>query len=358
MSKRNKKINRQKKHPRDRRRKAPTLENLEVDKNLGIAVIPTMYSDTQGIRLASQTYEITQQDGLVVVLDIPFDTFARISNLLTLLRGATGSDKLFTSVPSTWPQQWNCLTDEQLQYIESIGIPVQSQSQRLMDSLQIAFMPKWFYFGKNADILLDSWLEVIWQEYIIECEILRYTSLPKQSKSKNWLTHQSLVEFRRAEAWIALENCAVRIRSIWDRIHKYLIPLYFTGELPTSESDYWRNLDTSIRSLLSEQPELELYNHVFNFITNDILGHGTNQKTILKTLRDNLIHNLSHRPEGVAPPKSTIKASLPNTPDEFYQLILNERDRTRELIIITAAIMWAKEPTNPELSSDVARISS
>jgi hypothetical protein len=331
-------------------KKKRTIDDLVVNKSVGIAVLPTMYGDG-GVRLASQAYEITQPDGLVVVVNVSFETHSRISNLLTLLHGTTRDHKLFTKAALTWPRHWYYLTGEQLQYVEQMGILVISQSQRLMDCLQIASFPKWLYYGKSVDEFFDSWLEVIWQEYIIENELLRYKALPEHAKSDKLPTHQNIVEYQRAEAWIILENCAVRIRSIWDRIHKYLIPLYFTGELPTDDNNYWRDLDKHIRSLLANKPELSFYDHIFNFILNDILGKGTTPRPLLKELRDNLIHNLSNRPQGVVPPKSVTDSSFPKTPDEFYQLILKEHDRTRELLVIIVVLMRAKSPPNPELPS-------
>ena len=327
------------------------LDNSKVNKNIGIAVIPAMYGIGQGVRGAKHNYEITQPGGIVATVNVSFETHSRISNLLTLLRGTTGDSTLFTKISLTWPRHWSYLTREQLQYIEGLGIPVLSQPHRLMDSLDIASFPKWFYHGTNIDEFFDSWLEVIWQEYIIEYELLKYKTLPEHVKSNEWPTHENIVEYKRAEAWITLENCAVRIRSIWDRIHKYLIPLYFTGELPKDYNNYWLDLDSRIRDLLEAKPELGLYEHIFNFIVNDILGKGTTRKPLLKELRDNLIHNLSHRPQGVVPPKSVPDSSFPKNPEEFHQLILKEHDRTRELIVIVAAVMRAKYPPNPELLS-------
>lgn len=359
MSKRSRRNKRKrvKQSQKPQTKKKLTLENLEVSKDLPIGVIPAMYGDEQGVRLANQAYEVTQPDGLVVPVTVTFEIYSRISNLLTLLRTSTGSSKLFTDVDSTWPKKWHYLTEPQLQYIESIGIPVISRSQRLMDSLGIPSFPQWLYYGRRVDEFFDSWLEVVWQEYIIEHELVRYNALPNHAKTARPQTPQNIkeniVELRRAEAWIALENCAVRIRSIWDRIHKYLIPLYFRGELPSTDRSYWIDLDSDIRNLLASKPELGLYDHIYDFITNDILGIGGKSKSLLKELRDNLIHNLSHRPDGVVPPKSSGGSGFPSSPDGFHQLILEEHDRTRELLVVIAVIMRAKSPPNPPLTSNL-----
>jgi hypothetical protein len=338
-------------------KKKLTLENLEVNKDVPIGVIPAMYGDKEGVRLANQVYEVVQPNGWVVPVTVTFEINSRISNLLTLLRTTTGNSKLFTNVDSTWPKKWHYLTEPQLQYIESIGIPVISRPQRLMDSLSIPLFPQWLYYGINVDEFFDSWLEVVWQEYIIEHELIRYNALPNHAKTARLHPHatikENIVELKRAEAWISLENCSVRIRSIWDRIHKYLIPLYFRGELPSADKNYWIDLDKDIRNLLASKPELDLYDHIYDFITNDILGKGSKPKSLLKELRDNLTHNFSHRPDGIVPPKSSSGSGFPSSPDGFHQLILEEHDRTRELLVVIAAIMRAKSPPNPPLTTDL-----
>lgn len=326
------------------------LTQLDTNKDLGIGIIPVMSSTVSGISVANHVYEILQPDGLVIPITVTFETHTRISKMLTLLRTTTGNDKLFSEIKSTWPHKWHYLSDSQLQYIETLGIPVISKSQRLMDIFEIASFPKWLIYGKNSDVFFDSWLEVVWQEYIVEYELLRYNKLPKHSKSANLPVHQNILNVRQAEAWVTLENCAVRIRSMWDRIHKYLIPLYFSGGLPNTSKTYWQDLDKEIRNWLSSKPELHLYEYIFDFIRNDIRGSNDGPKSQLKEIRDNIIHNLSHRPGEIISPRSSTNFNMPQNSEQFYEIVRDEHSRTRELLILIVAIMRSKTPENPLIS--------
>ncbi|MFC1975813.1 hypothetical protein ACFLXQ_05405 [Chloroflexota bacterium] len=342
-----------KKHRKKRRRntqkksikRSTTLDELEVSKEFGIGVIPAMYGNRDGVALANNTYEIAQPSGVVVPVNVSFETHTRISSLLMLLRVIPSGTKLFKDPKSSWPHKWHYLSEPQLEYIEDIGIPVITQNYHLLDSLDIASFPRWLYYGTNIDEFFDSWLEVVWQEYIIEFELQRYASLPDHPKRKDFPTHEGIVDPKRAEAWVALENCAVRIRSVWDCLHKYLVPLYFTGNLPETRDTYWRDLDGKIRVIL-KTPELDYYSYIYDFIYNDVMGLGGRPAPPLKKLRNNIIHNLSPRP--TAPPKSELDATLPKSPEDFHSLIMDEHSRIRELIILLAAIMRAKKPENPE----------
>jgi hypothetical protein len=72
----------------------------------------------------------------------------------------------------------------------------------------------------------------------------------------------------------------------------------------------------------------------------------------LKSVRDALIHKLSYRPTGVFPTSSP-DASLPRTVSELQQLILEERSRIREALIIMAGIIRAKTPVNNVMTKDI-----
>lgn len=354
MAKRKKRVVRKHKQGKATEQKdsRPTLSQLKVDKRISIASIPVIVDPNrpvaERVRPASFTYEIVNPNtNLTVVVHIPHELLSKISAARALLLFGFENPRLPESPGDTWPHQWTYLNETQLNKLDKSGLPVLKQNHILTESLQIGSFAEGLYFSRGIEAFFDSWIEIIWQEYVIEQELRRYQELHKHGQPVVTIDQPNEINLQNAETWIPLENCVVRIRSIWERLDKHIIPLYFTGNIAdTTKKQYWRNLDTEARKLLN-QDQLSLYELLLQCI-DDM------KKSALKGIRDALIHNLSHRPTGVVPPGSTSAPSLPRTVEDLYQLVKVERSRVREALILMAAVIRAKTPVNRQTAIDSA----
>ena len=333
--------------------KKTKLSELAIERSLPIVAMPLTYArntDTPSVQKADYTYEILSPDtGLAVAIHMSFDLLSKISAANGLLLYGLENPRLPDVPSSTWPQQWKYLTQEQLDQLEQSGLPVKSHSYILTESLQIASFPQTLYFPKEISTFFDSWIEIIWQEYVIETELRRFQELQKKGQPNAIVINQpNEINLQNADTWIPLENCVVRIRSIWERIHKTIVPIYFTGnEAPESAANYWKDLDIQIGKMLN-QNQLPYYELLRQAVLETI------QASSLKSMRDALIHKLSHRPIGVVPASIPSTSSLPKTVDELHELVLTERSRYREALVLITAIMRAKTPPNNEVTGTVS----
>jgi hypothetical protein len=349
MSRRRKKAQRGSKQDKKRRQKSSNnaLSNLKVEKRASIISIPvTVKTDgaTPDIRPTSLTYEIVHPDtGLAVAAHISHETLAKISAANGLLHFGFKNPSLRENPSSTWPHQWQYLSEAQLEELEKSGLPVLSQKYILIESLQIRSFGKGLYYSQRIETFFESWVEIIWQEYVVEQELRRYQDLHRHGQPVVTIDQPGEINLQNAETWIPLENCAVRIRSMWERLHKYIIPLYFAGNIALDKADraFWRGLDAGARRLLNKE-QLPFYEKLYQSIL-DI------ENSSLKNLRDDLIHRLSPRPTGVIP-ASVPAPSLPRTVKELYQLVQAERSRVREALVLMSAIIRAKTPANREIT--------
>lgn len=354
MSKRRKKVKKLGKKDKKRRRKSSqsALSNLKVDKRISIASIPvTIKTDdtSPDIRPASFTYEVVHPNtGIAVAAHISHEMLAKISAAKGLLHFGFENPSLRDNPSSTWPHKWQYLSKAQRETLEKSGLPVLSQKYILMESLQIGSFGKNLYYSQNIEAFFESWVEIIWQEYVIEQELRRYQELHKHGQPVVTIDQSGEINLQNAETWIPLENCVVRIRSIWERLHKYIIPLYFTGKFPSDNENYWNNLDTAIRNMLNPE-QLPLYELLYQFI-----NYVRDPNNMLKSLRNNLIHNLSHRPTGVVPASGKFSPAFPRTVDDLHQIVLDERANTREALILMTAIIRAKTPANEEVEKVIS----
>lgn len=347
MSKGRKKVQRRSKARKENRKTKNALSNLKVEKRVPIISIPvTVKTDgaTPDIRPASFTYEIVHPDtGLAVAARISHETLAKIGAANGLLHFGFENPSLREDPSSTWPHQWQYLSETQLEELEESGLPVLSQKYILIESLQIRSFGRGLYYSQNIETFFESWAEIIWQEYVVEQELRRYQELHKHGQPIVTIDQPGEINLQNAETWIPLENCAVRIRSMWERLHKYIIPLYFTGSVAPDRVDksFWKGLDAEARRLLNKE-QLSFYEKLYQSIR-DI------ENSPLKNLRDALIHRLSSRPTGVIPP-SMPDLSLPKTVRELYQSVLTERSCVREALVLMSAIIRAKTPANKEIT--------
>lgn len=350
MSKRRKRVQRRSKQDEKRRQKSSqdALSNLKVDKRISIASIPVTvktHGKTPDIRPASFTYEIVHPNTrLAVPAHISHEMLAKISAANGLLHFGFENPSLGEDPSSTWPHQWQYLSKAQLEELEKSGLPALSQNYILTESLQIRFFGKGLYYSQNIETFFESWVEIIWQEYVVEQELRRYQNLHKYGQPVVTIDRPNEINLQNAETWIPLENCAVRIRSMWERLHKYIIPLYFTGNITPDKADksFWKGLDAEAQRMLNQE-QLPFYEKLYQSIR-DI------ETSLLKNLRDALIHSLSPRPTGVVPTFSIPDPSLPKTVKELYELVLTERSRVREALILMSAIIRAKAPANREVT--------
>ncbi len=95
--------------------------------------------------------------------------------------------------------------------------------------------------------------------------------------------------------------------------------------------------------------QLPLYELLYQFI-----NYVRDPNNTLKSLRNNLIHNLSYRPTGVVPASSKFSPAFPGTVDDLHQIVLDERSNTREALILMTAIIRAKTPANKEVEKVIS----
>lgn len=333
-----------------KRNKRNTLRNLKIDRRMPIVALPVSYNPDDpkfGIKLVQQTYEIVDPDsGIAVAVHVPLEILSKLSAAKALLFFGFENPRLPDIPKSTWPETWKYLSLIQLDQLQEFGLPVKSQSHILIECLHIDSFGATLFYPKGIQTFFDSFVEIIWQEYVVETELRRYRTLKKKGQPTTVTIDQvNEINLQNADTWIPLENCVVRIRSMWERIHKTLIPIYFSGnEAPeTTSGTYWQDLDSQIRKLLNKD-QLPFYEKLHQ-ATVEI------QKSLLKDMRDSLIHKLSHRPIGVLPAKSGSASNLPNTVDDLYQLVMTERSRFREALILMTAIMRYKTPLNKEITA-------
>jgi hypothetical protein len=333
------------------------LSKFTIDKRVSIVSIPVVMDPAKPlpdrIRVASFTYEIIHPDtGLAVAVHFSQEMLSKIGAAKGLLFFGFENPRLPDTAKSTWPHRWQYLSDAQLEKLEKSGLPVQSQQYILMEALQIGSFAQGLYYPSNVAQFFDSWVELMWQEYVVEKELRRYQDIYQQGQPVVTIDQPSEINLQNAETWIPLENCAVRIRSMWDRLQKYIIPLYFTGDVAsdTTDKQYWRDLDAKARRM-QNQEQLSLYQGLFQAIL-DI------EASPLKGVRDALIHKLSYRPPGVVPSNNIPDSSFPMTVEELYQLVQDEHSRVREALIMLAAIIRAKTPPNREVSESLSSLSS
>jgi hypothetical protein len=328
------------------------LSDLEVDKRLSIVGIPVTFNPeaplSERIKPASYDYEIIHPNtGLTVVAHISTEMLSKLSAAKGLFLFGFASPRLPDVPKSTWPAQWQYLAAEHLEKLEASGLPVLSQDYILTESLQIDSFFRGLYYSQNIVLFFDSWIEIIWQDYVVEQELRRFQELAKTGQPVVTIEQPNEINLQNAETWIPLENCTVRIRSMWERMHKHIIPVYFTGNPApnTTDAQYWKKLDAAARSMINNE-QLPLYEMLYKAIRDT-------ENSPLKSVRDALIHNLSHRPTGVLPTSSIPDASLPRTVGDLQQLISEERSRIREALIIMAGIIRAKTPINNMVAEDL-----
>ncbi|MCA9925091.1 MAG: hypothetical protein KC421_22110 [Anaerolineales bacterium] len=324
-----------------------------IDKRLPIVGIPVNYDPQEmnlnKIMIANLNYEITNPgSNVATVANISTEILSKISTAKALFRFGFENPRLVDTLKDTWPQQWTYLEQQQLEELEKSGLPVISQSYILSEGLQINSFGEGLYYSENIPAFFDAWIEIFWQEYVVEQELRRFQELDKGQPTVT-INQPNEINLQNAETWIPLENCAVRIRSMWERLHKHIVPIFFSGNSApeTTDRTYWRNLDATIKSMLNSD-QLLLYTLLFQAIRNM-------EDSPLKNLRDALIHNLSHRPPGVLPTDDdSSNPSLPTTVGDLHQLVLEERSRLREALIIMAAIIRKKTPPNKEVSKEIS----
>ncbi len=322
---------------------------IKIDRRFPIVAIPVVYNknpEQPSIGLASYNYEVVDPvTGISQAVNVSFDLISRISAANALLLFGFTSPSLREKPGLTWPDKWKYLNANQLKDLEAANLPVLKKTQILTQSIQIETFVRYIYYPNDIQIFFDSWIEVLWQEFVIETELRRYHRQSEKGRQNAILSGQpNAITLQNADTWIPLENCIVRLRSIWERIHKSIVPLYFTGkEAPeTTDKVYWKNIDKNAKKLLnaSQMPYYDLLTHA-------ILDTF---KDPLKDMRDALIHKLSHRPTGLVP-ASNASTILPNTVNGLYQMVLNERSRCREAILIFVATTRLKTPPNKEIST-------
>ncbi len=350
MSKRRHKPNKHQKKTRPQRmgESQNTRSRFQIEKRLPIGGFSITYGSEQPTRLSNWTYEVSNPDtGQTKVVRISQELLSTLSEAKALLHFGLGYPLTSDRIAASWPQQWRYLSEEQRNELENLGLYAVSKKYLLTASLHVESFGERIYFQTNVPGFFDAWIEIIWQEYVVEIELNRFQSLYKSVQSTKMHTQVDGLILHNAEAWIPLENCAVRIRSMRERLARYIIPLYFFGEKFIGDVDkkQWKELDAQIRKILNQQQTI-FYDLFFQF-WNDT------QNDALKSLRDDLIHNLSQRPSGVISSKIQGKALI-NTVDELYQLVQREHSRIREAILLVTAVIRARTPLNkilPESST-------
>lgn len=327
------------------------LANRQIERRLPIAAIPIQYTIDQvvpQVALPNDVYEITDpKTKLIGVVHINHELHGKISAAMSLLQFGFSSPRLPYAPKTTWPQKWRYLAQAQLDGLEKDGLCVLTQKHILLESLEISSFAKYLYFPKNVPIFFDTWIEIIWQEYVLESELRKFQALQAHGQGVDKISGQSNeVTLHNADMWILLENCVIRIRSIWERLRYYIFPLYFIGVVAPDErnKEYWQNLREEAIALMNQEQK-DLCAYLFKAVTT-----ATNQNNTLKNMRDALIHSLSHRPAGIVPASISGTSNLPKTVSELHELVLDERSHVREALVLMAAIIRAKTPENKRVT--------
>jgi hypothetical protein len=345
---------------KNRSRKNPKLKNpqkvdgqqaaqrhFEIEKRLPIHALPVSYGADQPLGLSDFTYTVIDPvSGLLRPVHLSQELLSKLSAAHALLHFGFEYPLSPKRISSSWPHKWYYLTEEQLDELEALGLHTRSCKYLMTESLQIDSFGRYMYFQSDTQDFFDAWIEIIWCEYIIELELRRFLKLHKPGQIVLTSAKTNELNLHTAESWVPLEHSAVRIRAIAERLKTFILPLYFMGKRTREKADKkrWKELDTDVRGMLNSQ-QLPLYN-LFCQFDEDM------QRSTLKSLRDNLIHNLSHRPDGVISANNT-NESLPSTLDGLYELIEEEHSRVREAMILMAAIIRAKTPANEILQENL-----
>ncbi|MBN1935170.1 MAG: hypothetical protein JW934_10920 [Anaerolineae bacterium] len=329
-----------------KRRPQSQASAFEIAPNISIVSIPAKYTSGEGatIEVAKYAYQITNPDGGSESVEVSSGILSSLGAAKGLLRFGFKNPSLADESRLTWPDEWKYITEEQCDKLASIGRPIKREQGILLESLDINSFGAGLYYAKNIDQFFDAWIEIIWQEYVVETELRRYKAL-KSERRTVVINRPGEFNLQVANTWICLENCAVRIRSIWERLKNHVLPLYFTGALPDSTNkQYWHTLNVKAKELIgANDDQLEFYDGLVKLLR-DV------ENSPLKRLRDAVIHSLSYRPPGGIPPSSISESGLPQNVGDMHKLILQERSRTREALVLMATIIKLKTPVNEEVS--------
>lgn len=322
------------------------LINRQIERRLPIVHLSIQYTLGESgpeFTKPNDAYEIIVPNTSIIAVVDTATFYEKISLAMGLLHYGFDSPRLPYAPKTTWPQKWSYLTQTQLEALEESGLYVLSQSRMLLDNLEIGTFGKYLYYTNNISLFFDAWVEIIWQEYVLESELRRFQRLQIYGRGTDAIVGQANeVNLHNADMWILLENCVIRIRSMWERLRYYIFPLYFNGVVAPDErnKEYWQNLRKEAMDLMNQEQK-DLCACLLSAINTAL-----NRNNTLKNVRDALIHSLSHRPTGIVPASMSGTLPLPKTVAELHKLVLDERSLVREALVLMAAIIRAKTPEN------------
>lgn len=326
----------------------PTLADFHIDPRIsavGIAVI----QDAQGIRVATDTQYSVQDEpnGLIVVKTIPqnlIDKIKAVSSPFTFA-GKVSNKHRNPTVQQSWPQQWSYLTEPQREDLEQKDlINPQFLMMGVISHLQFG---AYIYTATHIQRFLDSYTEIAWIDYVIRQQLRTYDEIydPK------YVTTGFSFEFNPqvAACWLTLENCIIRIAGMWDRLIEFLVTLYFFGQtydemLPTLTKPYKADLVRRISALPTLNSAQKTY---FDLLVSAAVEY---ERSSFKNLRNRVVHEFVYRPEGIVPTGSDTFPT-PATIEELHTQVLEQHSKVREAVIIFAAIMINKTPSNAVTSA-------
>lgn len=328
-------------------RKVPPKQQPKIERRLPIVSIPVAYGDQQGIRLAETLhYQIEgEANNPKPVIQVTKEKVERISSAEGLQLFGLGFDRSSERIASTWPQEWHYLDISSLDALDSLGFHVKNPQTFLITDLGIREFGKFVYKETDVSNFFDAWIDLFVFEYIIQVEIEKYKQLQLQGfiSDKDSNLPESF-NLQVMDAWVILENCAIRIDAMWERLIRHVLLIYFTGKTGANmKKNDWTRVDQVIRSK-TNAVQLRFYSMLYQ-ANQDYHLSIINP---MKKLRNRIIHQFAQRPiEAV--PVGIAEIDLPTTIYEMWNLVNKEHSRVRECLLIMAAIIKAKTPENTRL---------
>lgn len=327
---------------KSKNRQRANSPKFELNKYVSGISIPVTFTSGVGndsnIYVQDEWYEIDDPiTGLSKVAHIPSELWSRLGGARGLLQFGYGVFPIPQDViKESWPKKWHYLDRKRLQELNKLGIDVFKRSSNMLSSLTIASFGPFMYSQTDPVGYADGWIEMMWHEYVLENETRK---LKKEFKQLG-ITVGSPGEFNTslATAWMLLENCAIRIDAMWERLRRFIIPMYFIGK--KFEGDDWAKLNKQITGMLSATSEQTTY---YNLLVEAVRDFQV--KNPLKAIRGNIIHNFLYRPQGVLPTGDP-DIDLPQSVEEMNDLVAWERSRLREALVLMASVVKTKTPVN------------
>ncbi len=324
-------------------RKVPPKPQPKIERRLPIIPIRLSYGGEEGIKIVEdQVYRVhNPQDNTITEITISKEIISGISAAHALQLFGFGIDRSSERIASTWPSNWQYIDESTRIEVESIGLQVKNPQTFLVIGIHAHEFGRYVYPETDVQGFFDSWIDLLVFEYIVQTELAKFYQLQKEGLFSSVDQLPGSINLQITDAWVALENCAIRIDAMWERLVRYILLLYFTGQFRKNmDKSDWIQFDKEIRAKANNL-QLRLYEMLYQ--ANKDYPQQMNHP--MKRLRNRMIHEVAQRPQDSVS-VGKIEGDLPRTIEEMLSLISEEHSRIRECMVIMAAIIRAKEPEN------------